>query len=165
MKIIIVDEKDNILGFKERNSVLDNELYRVSSCWIVNEKNQVLLAKRSLNKKRNPGKWGPSVAGTLEEGETYESNIVKEFFEELGLEDSKPVEILKEKIIGEGENFFVHWFYLKTDKKVHEFKLQEDEVSEVKFFEREEIFSMVKRFPEKFTSNMDKYLNTLSLTF
>ena len=32
-----------------------------------------------------PEVWGPAVSGTNEEGETYDSNIIKEAQEEIGL--------------------------------------------------------------------------------
>ena len=91
-KIIIVDEDDNIIGSKERNSIVSGDIYRVSALLIENSKGEILLAQRALTKKHDPGKWGPPVAGTVEEGETYESNIVKEAEEELGL---KNIQIIK----------------------------------------------------------------------
>ena len=49
---------------------------------------RVLIVERqtAFDKKYDPGKWGPSAAGTVEEGETYQSNIIKELQEEIGLE-------------------------------------------------------------------------------
>ncbi len=46
--------------------------------WLRNSLGQSLLAKRSASKELDPSKWGPAVAGTIEAGQTYESNIYKE---------------------------------------------------------------------------------------
>src|SRR3989338_11488629 len=85
--IIIVNENDEIIGFKKRGTLKPEDIYRVSALWIENSKGEVLLAQRSFSKKHHPGLWGPAVAGTNEEGETYEENIIKEAEEEVGLKD------------------------------------------------------------------------------
>ena len=59
----------------------------MSSLWVMNSKGEVLLAQRVFDKKHDPGKWGPAVAGTVEKGEDYDSNMLKEAGEEVGLKD------------------------------------------------------------------------------
>ena len=86
MRIPIVDENDKVLSYKERSEVdPDKDLYRVSYLWITDPEGKVLLAQRALSKDRHPGRWASAVAGTVEEGESYEANIIKEAEEELGL--------------------------------------------------------------------------------
>lgn len=76
MKIQIVDDQDQFIGLKERNEVdYKSDIYRVSALWLTNSKGQTLLAKRAAVKDKDPGKWGPAVAGTIDEGETYDENI------------------------------------------------------------------------------------------
>lgn len=84
-KIIVVDGRDEIIGYKVFKSMRKDDIYRASALWIANSQGEVLIAKRHRLKLHNPLKWGPAVSGTLEEGETYESNILKEAEEELGL--------------------------------------------------------------------------------
>ena len=50
-EVIIVDEKDNIISYKERKSISQKDIYRVSALWIMNSKGDSLLAQRSFNKK------------------------------------------------------------------------------------------------------------------
>jgi len=91
--IIVVDEEDNIIDHMSMNEVDKKDLrYRVAALWLKNSKGENLLARRAYNKIHNPGKWGPAAAGTVEKGETYESNIIKEIQEELGIKnlDLKP---------------------------------------------------------------------------
>jgi isopentenyl-diphosphate Delta-isomerase len=74
-KIIIVDENDNVVGAKEKSDIdYSKDIYRSSALWIFNSGGEILLAQRSVKDDRHPGHWGPAVAGTVDEGETYESN-------------------------------------------------------------------------------------------
>lgn len=86
-QIIIVDENDNEIGSADRDSIVLNgpRIFRATGLWITNPQNDILLAQRSFSKRAEPGKWGPAVSGTLETGETYRSNVIKEAREELGL--------------------------------------------------------------------------------
>jgi isopentenyl-diphosphate Delta-isomerase len=155
-KIIIVDQNDNIIGYKERDDSNTTDIYRVSALWITNSKGKILLAKRSQKKLHYPGKWGPAVTGTNEQGETYESNILKETEEELGLKDIKPQ--LGPKILTDkGFPHQTQWFVLNIDKKIEEFKIDPDEVEEVKWFPIEEYKKQQAEHPEEFLINMKRY--------
>ena len=91
MKIPIVNEQEEIIGYKERDDRNDKDIIRITGLWVTNKERNILLARRSFNKKHHPGVWGPAVSGTVEEGETYESNIIKEAEEEIGLTGFKPI--------------------------------------------------------------------------
>lgn len=121
-KIIIVNENDEIIGCKERGEINQSDIYRVSALWIQNPKGDVLLAQRKLTEDNDPGKWGPAVAGTNDEGETYESNIIKEAEEEIGLKDCDFQKIDKVRISGK-YNFFCQRFLLITDKEIGDFTI------------------------------------------
>src|SRR3989338_4245132 len=95
MRVPIVNEKDEIIEYKDWKDRGLKEIVRVSGLWIVDGNGNILLAQRYKNKTHDPGKWGPAVAGTVEEGETYESNIVKEAEEENGLKEGKPKAMYK----------------------------------------------------------------------
>ena len=176
MKIIIVNNKDEVVGLKEREDLdATRDIYRVwrirlimlpfirilqtenlgqrviqlskfsvSALWIVNNKdNKVLLAKRAFTKKQHPGKWGTAVAGTVEEGESYESNIIKEAEEELGIRNIKPEKAIKEFVTGKHKHF-TQWFFLKSDIELDELKVNADEVAEVGWFSMEEFLDLIK---------------------
>lgn len=51
---------------------------------IINDKNEVLLIKRSANLENEPGKWARP-GGKVEFGETVEEAVVREMGEELGI--------------------------------------------------------------------------------
>lgn len=149
-KVIVVDENDEIIGLKDSESLEQDDIYRASALMITNSKGQVLLAKRALNKKHNPGCWGPAVAGTIEEGEDYYSNIVKEAEEELGLKNIKPLMGPKIRMGGE-YNYFVQWYFLKLDKPLDEFRVNQEEVVEIRWVDKDKLWKEVKENPEQFT--------------
>ncbi len=159
-KIIIVDDKDNIIGIKERESITKKNIYRVSVLWVTNSKEEILLARRSLNKTHSPGKWGPAVAGTVEESETYDSNIIKETEEEIGLKNIKPRKGLKIKMATK-YNYFCQWYFIKIDKNLDEFKLQESEVEEIKWFTREELLRKIKEDQDEFIQSVRRGIEML----
>ena len=55
----IVDENNKLTGqIEDRWEAYNKGLWRRAvSCWIMNEKGEVLLQKRTVNKRRNPNKW------------------------------------------------------------------------------------------------------------
>lgn len=78
MKIPVVNEQDEIIDYKDRSVLDPRDLCHVTGLWVTDSDGNILLAQRSFKKKHDPGIWGPAVSGTVEEGETYESNIIKE---------------------------------------------------------------------------------------
>lgn len=149
-KIIIVDDNDESIGFKER-SRLDhpNDTYRCSSLWVTNSDGRILLSKRSMTKANNPGVWQEAVAGTVEKGETYDSNVAKEMDEELGLKDIKIMKGPKIHVRLK-RNFFRQIYFAILDLNETEFVLQEEEVERVKWFTKEEIKENYAKDPEAF---------------
>lgn len=158
-RIPIVDENDIEIGFKERSEVELSDIYRVSALWLTNSKGEILLAQRALSKKHGPGKWGPAVAGTVDEGETYERNILKETEEEIGLVLS-PQEIrLGPKVKIQGNHLhFCQWYYAKSDKDLADFILQEDEVIDARWFSPEELKLLTEKSPEIFSRSIVLWL-------
>lgn len=161
-KIIIVNQNDKIIGFKYREILEKKDIYRVSALWIVNSSNEILLAKRNKNKIHDPEKWGPAVAGTVEKGETYKNNIIKESNEELGLKNIKPKKIGPKTKNNINNPHFTQWYLLKIDKNINEFKIQQDEVEEIKWFKPNELKQNLKTNPENFIPNMEKYFELFS---
>jgi isopentenyldiphosphate isomerase len=142
-RIPIVDENDSIIEYKERESVLPSDIYRATGLWITNSKGEILLARRALTKRKSPGMWGPAAAGTVEEGETYESNVVKEAEEELGLSGIEPEIWFKQRITGES-NFFGQWFKLQIDVPVEDLVLDPREVMDARWFTKDELIRLAE---------------------
>ncbi|HEY5695510.1 MAG TPA: NUDIX domain-containing protein [Candidatus Saccharimonadales bacterium] len=148
-RVVIVNDQDEIVGHKERGTLSQEDIYRVSALWATNSNGDILLAQRHHTKKHHPNLWGPAVAGTVDEGETYDENIVKEAEEEIGLKDIQPKKSQKIRVTGE-HNHFTQWYTLVCDKPAEDFVIQEDEVEQVKWFTRAELTRELQEHPEKY---------------
>ncbi|MFA7208973.1 MAG: NUDIX domain-containing protein [Parcubacteria group bacterium] len=156
-KIIIVNEQDEIIGSKERDSVIRDDIYRVSALWIENSKGEVLLAQRSFNKSHSPGKWGSAVSGTNDEGETYDSNIVKEAEEEIGLSGIEFEKAQKVRV-SRTYNYFCQWYKIVLDRGLNEFKIEPKEVEAIRWFSRDELKKAIEAEPGKFISAIKNFV-------
>lgn len=156
-KIIIVSESDKIICHKDRTKISQEDIYRVSALWITNSKGDILLAKRALTKKHDPGKWGPAVAGTVEECESYQDNIIKEVEEEIGLKNIHPLLGPKLRVSGQ-HNFFTQWYLLNVDREIDQFQIRTEEVAGLKWFSKKELLANLKSSPELFLKNLASHV-------
>lgn len=157
-RITIVDDEDNIIGHDFRAEVDRKGLrYRVSALWLMNSAGQILLARRAYTKSHDPGKWGPAVAGTVDEGESYEENIIKETEEELGLQGITCSLGPKEKVEGKHKHF-TQWYSCVVDKPIEAFTIQEEEVAEVKWFGKDELEEQLEKNPEEFLTAVKRMM-------
>ena len=163
MKIQIVDERDQVVGVKERSDVDSKvETYRMSALWLTNSKGQILLAKRAMVKSNDPGKWGPAVAGTIDEGETYDVNIYKEAEEEIGLRGVEFSKGIKTYTTYPG-NYFCQWFFATLDRDASSFKLQAEEVDKIEWVDIEKLKHEIEISPEKYVPLMPQIIKDLNL--
>ncbi|MES2408682.1 MAG: NUDIX domain-containing protein [Patescibacteria group bacterium] len=160
MSVIIVNEKDEVIGYKPRNERLPSEIGRVSRLLIFNSKDEMLIARRVMSKKIDPGKWGPAVAGTVEEGETYISNIIKETQEEIGFTiNESDLKILSHMYRDTSHKFFVTTFMVMVDKSIEEFKKQDEEVEEIRWVNINDLKEWCKNSPLDFIPRFGDYIN------
>lgn len=160
LKVIIVDKNDNVIGLKERENLKNDDLYRVSALWIESSKEEVLLARRALTKSHDPGKWGPAVARTLEEGETYDLGILKGAEKEVGLKNIKFKKGSKVKIKLAGRlRYFLQWYLAEIDKPAREFKIQKSEVEEVRWFSKDELEKKLRENPNEFIYSVNQWID------
>jgi len=154
MRIPIVDVNDNLIEYKERDKATNEDIRRISHIWVFNKNREFLIAKRQGTKKVSPNKWGPAAVGSVEEGESYESNAKKEVEEEIGLRNVS-FKLFK-KLYYENENGkrFSCVFVTSVDMEANQFILQEEEVSEVKWISLEELINWYKKSPNDFIPSM-----------
>lgn len=155
MRIPIVNENDEVIGCKERNDRNPEEITRVSALWITDKEGNILLAQRAFTKKHHPGLWGPAVAGSVEEGETYESNMVKEAQEEIGLVGFEFKVGPKERRSSIHE-YFCQWFVAEVDHD-YPFVKQDSEVEKIGWFSKDEIENLLNEKPEIFLSGFERF--------
>jgi len=155
-RVIVVNEDDKITGYKGRDILKNDDIYRVSALWITNSHGEILLARRHRNKPHHPGKWGPAVSGTVNERESYKENMIKETEEELGLKNIK-LRLGPKIKIDSKYHHFTQWYTLTIDKNISELEVQEDEVEEIKWFLPGEFKKQLDEHPEEFLPTMKKY--------
>lgn len=152
--IDIYDENNNYLGYcLDRKEVHDKNLWHYHvSAWIMNYDGKILLQQRSLTKKKNPGKWSKT-GGHVDSKETCEQAIRREISEEIGLivqdDEIKNIEIFKS--VNPLEHYFSYGYIFFTNMREDEFKLQKEEVNDVKYYSIEEMEEIKKQNNKDYT--------------
>ena len=158
MRIPIVNEQDEIIGYKDRSDRNEADIIRTTNVWITDDTGEfILLQKRSLKKKNSPGVWCPAVSGTVEENESYEENAYKELEEEIGIKDVRLVEG-KKYFYGTQKFNQMYKLFLPVETK---FVLQESEVDQVKWFSVDELKEDYKNNPDNFVKFIGVVLEDL----
>ncbi len=160
-KIDVLDENGNKTG-----EVVTREEVHALGLWhrcvhifITNGKGDVLLQKRSPEKETNPNKWTTSASGHLSAGDTSRLGACRELGEEIGIlvpeneleyqftvKDADEYECQGKHII---DKEIVDVYLLERQVAPENLKLQEEEVSEVKWFSHEDFKKMVlEKSPE-----------------
>ncbi|MFA6254347.1 MAG: NUDIX domain-containing protein [Candidatus Paceibacterota bacterium] len=161
LKITVVDENDNPIGAKAREEIdSQKDIYRCTGIWVTNSNGEILLAQRKLTKDHDPGKWGPAASGTVEEGETYETNAYKELKEELGLTDVK-LELGPKHYSAFSYRYFAQWFFVIVDKPAEDFMIQEEEVEQIAWITKENLLNDLKNNPDKYIPSLPEAIKLL----
>jgi isopentenyl-diphosphate delta-isomerase len=166
-KQIIVDENDNVIGTKERDQIGPEDIYRITALWLTNSKGEVLIARRALSKLHDPGMWAVAVAGTVDEGETYDQNMVKEAEEELGIKGVKLKPLYKDFVVSiRGDNqhkYFKKVYWLDKDYSLKDLKFDPREVMAIKWIFFDDLIKDVKVHPENYVPSFGKSLQKYML--
>ena len=148
----VLDENGNYTGDVESREACHKVgfWHKAVVVFIINSKGQVLLQKRSANKKLWPNMWDMTAGGHVLAGEFGFEAIIREAKEELGIDlNEKDLRflgsVISEDKKGEIVNrHFNEYFIANKDLDESKLKLQEEEVSEVKWVDKEEIIRRVK---------------------
>jgi isopentenyldiphosphate isomerase len=158
MKIPIVNDTDQLLGYKEREEVdFSKDIFRTASLWITNSKGEILLAQRKQDKKVDPGKWAEAVGGTVEGEDSYLETVIREAEEELGL---RGITITKgpKQFITTPCFYFVQWYEAVVDLPAEAFTIQPEEVEGVAWIERQALEKELQDIPDKYIDAMPEIL-------
>lgn len=145
--IDIVDKNGNFTGqVMDKEEAHDkNLLHNEVAIFIINDNKQVLLQKRSANKRFGANKWG-LCAGHVDTGESLEKAALREITEEVGLDitadDLKPF-AEREILIQDINSHITYFYYVKSNLDEKDFVIQEEELSEVKWFDLDDIIEMI----------------------
>lgn len=166
--LILVDEKDNEIGYEEKIKAHKNggKLHRAFSIFIFNDKNELLLQKRSIKKYHFGGLWTNTCCSHHKKGETLEESIHRELKEEVGF-DTELKEIFTfiyhatDKNSGLTEHELDHVFIGRYNGEV---KPNAEEIDEWKWINTEELREDIKVNGENYTPWFKKIIDKV-ITF
>lgn len=122
-----------------------NLLHNEVACFIINSNKEILLQKRSPNKRYSPNKYG-LCAGHVMANEKLIDALMREIKEEIGItvkeEDLIPLGN-KEYFHDTTNSHITYFYYILLDLNIDEFTIQEEELTEVRWFKIDEIIDIV----------------------
>jgi isopentenyldiphosphate isomerase len=132
----VYDIQGNHLGVKPKSfchSTNPGIYHKPVWIWIIGSTGDVLIQKRAETKKFMPNKWDGSATGHVVAGETSLEGCVREVFEEIGLEFKENNFVFLGEFLAQEVWEIGQVYCLNADIPVNEMKLQQEEVSEVKW--------------------------------
>ena len=160
--IDIFDENNNPIGEKKEKQQAheDGNFHRTVHVWIINDKNELLLQKRSATKKTHPNCWDITGAGHIKAGETISDGAIRELKEELGVEiEEKDLQYITTiKSTKNPKNMeFQYVYLLRCNKKIEEYIFEDGEVSDVKYIFYKDLEKMVEEKVEGLLIHVEEY--------
>lgn len=163
MLLKVLDENGNVSNvFKTKKEVHEQHLWHQEvAIFIINEEGKILLQKRSENVHYNNGKWG-MIANHVGIDQTLIDAIVQKGIEEIGYEinplDIRYLTMLKRN--DEREQRFTYFYYIKTNIKDEEIKLNTYLATEKKWFDFAELQELMLTDSEEVVfKNTPEYIN------
>lgn len=156
-------ENKEKLGTKERDLVHEENLWhREVSVWVLNEKKELLVQKRSANKKQAPNKYG-LCAGHVDPNETEIQTAIRETFEETGIKlKESDLNFLDIYVNNEdGNKHFKYMYVVRTTMKIEDMTMQPEEVSELKYITLVELKKIVEEKNPDYTFSSKPYMRKM----
>lgn len=139
----VLDSNGNKTGIvKDKDQIYkDGDWFRSVHVWIINDRNEVLLQKRSPKKTTFPNLWAVSVSGHVMAGELSIDTVIREIKEELDIDISK--EKCQYLFTVRRQNMFKNCinrvfddvYLVKLNIDINTAKLQKSELCEIKYFD------------------------------
>ena len=149
-----------IIAKNEEKLVTEEDWLEGVTCFVINEKGEVLIEKR-VNKGLTPGKLD-LCSGHIDNDETQTQAMIRELKEELGIEIEEAMNVIKLDLnsvplefmsSNKKRNFFITFYCLKRDSS--EIKMQKEEIEKIVWLPLEETFQLIKSGRTKFPTNYD----------
>lgn len=155
----IVNENDEVIGQAERDEVHSKGLLcrLVYVCFYTTD-GKVILQKRSMTKKNDPGKLTTTVSGHVGSGQNYLDAAVRETFEETGIEitvnDLKDLGVIRADYVqGKYLSYAMRGFFVyKFDGTISNLKVEDGDGAGFVGFHIDELEDRLQNKPDDFAA-------------
>ena len=150
--IDVLDSEGNKTGEIKTKSEIKKagDYHRAIAVCIINDKKEILMQRRSRNKRVYPNLWSIFVKGHVQAGESSEDACKREIFEELGISiDASELRYLytikEELIMSEDyiERIFFDAFVVIKNVELRDVKVQEEEVEAIDLKHYKEVENLI----------------------
>lgn len=137
--------------------------HRAVYAFIINDKGEILLQKRSNNKKLWPNKWDVPVGGHVDSGEFGFQALIREAKEELGIDvyENEVKYLLGSRSTNlSGDiinNHFNECYIITKSIDLKDIVIDENEVSDVKYFSKEEVLKRIDSNYDGLTEKLEPW--------
>lgn len=147
----IVDRENRVVGRELRTRIHQQNLpHRAIHLLLRDSSGRFLLQKRSEQKLHYPGCWDSSVSGHVLSGEDFDATVRKEALEEIGFSSNHAVPVF---LLEPSEEIGFEWIQCYVEKiNPTRFRVDKNEVDEVRWWTEEAIVEALTREPGKFSS-------------
>jgi len=157
-----------VIERNQRDQLGDDEFHLVVCILIINSSKDIMIQKRSPNKSGWPNIWADTGGAALK-GETSKEAILRELYEELGIQ-LKPEDVhllISQKITNE-INYFRDVYIAHQDYDISLCRLDYDEVVDVRWATIQEIEELIAmdeflNLQESYIPYLKKYLKSLTI--
>lgn len=142
----------------EEEILRNKQLHKEICVFILNDQKEVLLQKRSPNKKAYPNRWA-LLTGRVELNETFKNAAIREINEEVGLKINKENLNLFSKRTFTNDNIhyeITYFYYIKSNLKESDFIIQKEELSQVKWINIDVVIDMIEKQQDNIIINKNK---------
>lgn len=152
-RVILVDEQDNEIGTMQKMEAhLKGRLHRAFSVFIFNDKGELLLQQRALDKYHSGGKWTNTCCSHPRSGEDTLAAANRRLYEEMGMqcELKYGFSFTYQAIVNESlsENEYDHvYFGVSNDFP----ELNAEEVADFRYSTMDALKADIEKHPSEYT--------------
>ena len=157
----IVDKNDKIIGKinSEMQSTVKPSQLRFINIILINDNEEILVPKRSSNRKIFPNCYDFSVGGHVNSGEEYIEAAYRELKEELGIKNVELQEIAYFSPFKSSSNTFQKVYILKYNEPIIYYDHQG--IEKLYYMTKKEIIELLQDKPEMFKTDYFFVMNYL----
>lgn len=149
-----------VINEEEATSIPNGSYHLTVNAWIINNKNELLLMKKSMNYNlRYPGSWTTFI-GNVESGKSSEIAVFDILQEKFGIDTKNCIYIYAGKDLRDPYHYIYSTFIILKNVDLHNLLLDELNYSKAKWANLEEIQNMISNGEIEFPliERIEKYI-------